>query len=240
MIVNQSKYLIFVFSIVVFTAAGCVPSPGMGRIRETSQVLSLEGAEAVEAEILMGAGELKLEGGADQLLEGEFRASDQDLLPEISYRVRGNAEGILRIEQDERTGRRLYDSYYNEWTIRLNSEIPLDLSLTMGAGDCSLDLEELNLQSFSLKMGAGEATLDLGSPPSQDVVLDIQGGVGQLTVILPPNTNIEADVSGGLGEINLSGLVGQNGSYQSEYQGSGPVIRLQVEAGIGQLNLLVR
>ncbi len=237
---NQFKYMFFVLVVVVFAAVGCVPAPNTGRIRETSQVLSLEGAESVTAEILMGAGELELVGGADQLLEGEFRANDQDLLPDISYRVQGNAEGILRVEQDESMNRRFYDSYYNQWHIRLNSEIPLDLSLTLGAGDCSLDLEELNLRSFSMKMGAGEATLDLGSAPSQDLVLDIQGGVGQLTVILPPNTNIEADVRGGLGEINLSGLVGKNGSYQSAYQGSGPSIRLQIEAGIGELNLLVR
>lgn len=234
------KHALLFLGILGFTAVGCLARPVTGRIRETSEVVSLDGAESVSAEILMGAGDLEVEGGADQLLEGEFRYNDRDLLPEISYRVGGNAEGILRIEQDDRPGNHFYESYYNKWVLRLNSDVPLDLSLTLGAGECYLDLEDLDLRSFSMKMGAGEATLDLGTAPSQDLDLDIQGGVGQLTVILPPDAKIEAHVTGGLGEINLSGLKGQKGTYQSDYQGSGPVIRLEIEAGVGELNLLVR
>ncbi|MFN2112601.1 MAG: toast rack family protein [Anaerolineales bacterium] len=237
---RKYTYILLFLGVLGFTAVGCAPRYASGRIWETSEVVDLQGAESVSAEILMGAGDLEVDGGADQLLEGEFRYSEKDLLPDISYRVGDNTEGILRVEQDERPGNRFYDSYYNKWVLRLNSDIPLDLSLVLGAGECTLDLEELNLRSFSMKMGAGEATLDLGTAPSQDLNLDIQGGVGQLTVILPPDARIEAHITGGLGEINLSGLMGQNGSYVSEYQGSGPVIRMEIEAGIGELNLLVR
>ncbi|MEJ2411679.1 MAG: toast rack family protein, partial [Anaerolineales bacterium] len=217
-----------------------MPAPGWKELRQSAEEIGLQGADRVEAEVMMGAGELEVKGGADQLLEAVFRYSADDLVPDVVYRVGENSVGSLRVGQDERPANNFNGSYYNKWELRFNSEVPLTLILALGAGDCSLDLEDINLRTLALTMGAGEANLDLGAPSEQDLDVEIQGGVGQLTVNLPPDARIEAEVSGGLGEINLSGLQGTNGFYVSEYQGAGPVIRIKIQAGIGELNLLVR
>lgn len=221
-------------------AAGCVPSLSDGAILSESEQVGLDGADAVQVDILMGAGDLEINGGSGSLLEANFRTSDRDLVPDISYRVEDSGVGYLEIEQEEKRLNRLSDRYYNSWDLVFNSQIPLDINLALGAGESNLDLEDLNLVSFQMQMGAGEAYLDLGTAPDQDLDLDIQGGVGELTVILPPDTNLEADISGGLGEINVRGLERQNGRYLSEYSGPGPVVRITIEAGIGQVNLLVQ
>jgi hypothetical protein len=234
------KFVLIIFGILGFAGSACMSVPSVEELRQSSEVVGLQGADRVDAQVIMGAGELEVKGGAGQLLEAEFRNSDKDLLPDVVYRIGENSRGSLRVSQDEKPAQHFADSYYNEWILRFNNEVPLDLNLTLGAGDCSLDLEDLNLRSFTMSMGAGEANLDLGATTDQDLDVDIQGGVGQLTVNLPPDVKIEAEVSGDLGEINLSGLQGQNGFYVSDFQGSGPVIRIQIQAGIGELNLLAR
>ena len=237
------KYRIsFVLGIILaaFCLVSCAPLARSGPVQTETEEVSLEGAEQVQVQIRMGAGELVIGGGADQLLEGEFSYSDKDLRPDISYRVLSSGAGSLEIEQGENPGNRLYDSYYNRWELDFNSEVPLEIEVALGAGESTLDLGDLTLRSFSLQVGAGQAHLDLGQGPSQDLELDIEGGVGELTVILPRNVRIEADVSGGLGEVNTSGLIRENGRYLSEYDGAGPIIRIFIEAGIGELNLLVQ
>lgn len=56
----------------------------------------------------------------------------------------------------------------------------------------------------------------------------------------PSEARIEVAARGGLGESNSVGLVRQNGLYVYEYTGSGPTIEIRIEAGIGELNLIVK
>lgn len=233
------KFVLIIFGMLGLAAGACVPAPSRD-LSQSTEELGLQGADRVEAEVIMGAGELEVKSGADQLLEAVFRYSDKDLVPDVVYSVGENSVGSLRVVQDERPANNFKGSYYNKWELRFNSEVPLALILALGAGDCSLDLEDFNLRSLALTMGAGEANLNLGAPSEQDLDVEIQGGVGQLTVNLPPDARIEAEVSGGLGEINLRGLQGTKGFYVSEYQGAGPVVRIKIQAGIGELNLLAR
>lgn len=233
-------YILMILGMLGLAAGACVSGSTGVELRQSSKEIGLQGADQVEAEVIMGAGELEVKGGADQLLEAVFRYNDKELLPDVVYRVGEDSHGSLRVGQDERLANQFDDSYYNKWVLRFNNEVPLDLIFTLGAGDCSLDLEDFNLRSLALTMGAGEANLDLGGPAEKDLDVEIQGGVGQLTVNLPSDAKIEAEVSGGLGEVNLSGLQGNNGVYVSDYQGSGPVIRIKIQAGIGESNLLAR
>lgn len=238
MMANKIVIGILAIGLLAAAAVGCVPVYSAGKAGDLTEVVDLEEAQDVQVDIVMGAGELELRGGADALLEGYFRASDETLLPDVSYRVRSQ-HGSLQVEQEERPGNQVYSDFYNRWDLVFNSDVPLDLNLTMGAGEVSLDLDELNLRSFTMEMGAGEADLDFTQAPQQDLDVNIQGGVGQLTVRLPQGVNIEAHVTGGLGEVNARGLVQRNGVYVSEYQGSGPRMRFEIQAGIGELNLLV-
>lgn len=233
------KFVLIIFGMLGLAAGACVPASSRD-LRQSAEEVGLQGADRVEAEVIMGAGELEVKGGASQLLEAVFRYSDKDLLPDVVYRVGENSVGSLRVGQDERPANNFNGSYYNNWDLRFNNEVSLDLVLALGAGDCSLDLDDVNLRSLVLTMGAGEAEVNLSANSDYDLDVEIQGGVGQLTVNLPPDARIEAEVSGGLGEINLSGLQGTDGFYVSDFQGAGPVIRIKIQAGIGELNLLAR
>ena len=218
----------------------CFSAPVVGKIESDSKSIDPDGAESVRVGILMGAGKLEVQDGAVGLLDAALRYSHPSLAPDIRYRVRNNGVGYLEIEQDESHDFHVHDNYLNSWDLALNSDIHLDLDVTLGAGECDLNLSDLNLGSLFLQMGAGEATVNLDAYAGQDLEVSIQGGVGELTILLPSSSQIEASVSGWLGEINVRGLVFEDGFYRNESSGSGPNISIQVEAGIGQVNLFMQ
>ncbi len=237
---NRIKKILIIIGLVSLSAVSCVVTPIAGRVRSHSDEVSLDGAESVQAEILMGAGKLVIEGGADQLMEGDFTYTYRDYAPDIDYRVRLNEVGVLEVKQEDKPGIRVNTNYRNDWVLKFNEDVPLELDVTLGAGESDLDLSELNLDSFSLQMGAGAAYIDLNGDLDDDLQVNIQGGVGELTVVLPADTNIEVKVQGGLGEINTSGLNRNGNLYVGKYSGSGPVLYISIEVGIGELNLLVQ
>ncbi len=237
---KRIKVILLLIAALSITAAGCVAIPAVSSVESHTEVIDLEDAESVTAEIIMGAGKLVVQSGTEALMEGEFHYSYRDYAPDITYRVRSSGRGDLLVEQDGGSNFRVPSNYKNEWELIFNEEIPLDLDITLGAGESVLDLADLNLGSFVLKMGAGSSYVDLGGILNQDIVVNIQGGVGELTVLLPLDTNIIAEVTGGLGEINIKGLDREGEMLVSNYSGPGPVLNITIEAGIGQLNLLVQ
>jgi hypothetical protein len=234
------KKILIIIGLVSLSAVSCVATPIAGRVSSHSEQISLDGAESVQAQILMGAGKLVVEGGADQLMEGDFTYTYREYAPDIDYRVRLNEVGVLDIKQEDKPGIRVNTNYRNDWVLKFNEDVPLELNITLGAGESDLDLSELNLENFSLQMGAGAAYIDLSGDLDDDLRVNIQGGVGELTVVLPADTNIELDVQSGLGEINTSGLNREGNLYVGKYSGSGPVLYVSIEVGVGQLNLMVQ
>ena len=234
------KKAIIIIGLVSLSAVSCVATPIAGRVGSHSEEISLDGAESVQAQILMGAGKLVVEGGADQLMEGDFTYTYPEYAPDIDYRVRLNEVGVLDIKQEDKPGIRVNTNYRNDWVLKFNEDVPLELDITLGAGESDLNLSELNLENFSLQMGAGAAYIDLSGDLDDDLQVNIQGGVGELTVVLPDNTNIEVEVQSGLGEINTRGLNRDGNLYVGKYSGSGSVLYVSIEVGIGELNLLVQ
>ena len=237
---NRIHNYVFILTFLSVLTAGCVAPYAQGQLISRTEEILLEDAESARVEILMGAGKLKINGGAGSLLLADLRYSYPRVAPNIDYQVSGSGMGELVIEQEEYSKYKVPENYRNEWDLALNSEIPLALIVSLGAGESDLDLSDLNLKSFTMQMGVGEATLNLEDFSGDVLALDITGGVGELTVYLPANAQIEVDVRGGLGEVNSSGLIRQNGLYISEYSGQGPLIEVQIQAGIGQLNLVAR
>lgn len=237
---SRIKNSLFIVIFLSVLTAGCLAPYARGNLMTRSEEISLEDADSARVEILMGAGKLRIAGGAESLLLADVRFSHPGVAPDIRYQVKASGLGALDIEQEEYSKYKVPENYWNEWDLALNSEIPLALFVTLGAGESDLIIGDLNLKSFTMQMGVGESTLDLEDYSGNDLTLDIQGGLGELTVYLPENARVEVDVRGGLGEINSWGLTRQNQLYVSEYSGLGPEIAIRIRAGIGQVNLVAR
>jgi hypothetical protein len=212
----------------------------VGKMQHESKSVDPKDARSVRAQLKMGAGELNLTGGADQLMEGDFSYNVADWKPGVSYDVSGD-EGELLVKQGGSEGSNLTGEARNEWDIRMNDELPTDLVVRLGAGESDLDLDSLKLEGLKLQMGAGKTTVDLTGDYAQSFDATIQGGVGEATVELPSEVGVKAKAQGGLGKIDAGeGLKRVGDSYVNGAYGESDVtLNVKVQGGVGEINLEV-
>jgi N-terminal domain of toast_rack, DUF2154 len=240
------KTLAFLFSLLVTAAVlagACGMQPGgtpqVGKMQHESKSVDPKDAQSVHAQLKMGAGELNLTGGADQLMEGDFSYNVADWKPEVSYDVSGD-KGELVVRQGGSKGSNLTGEARNEWEILMNDELPTDLVVQLGAGESDLDLDSLTLTGLKLQMGAGKTTVDLTGDYAQSFNSSIQGGVGEATVELPSEVGVKAKAQGGLGKINAEGLKRVGDAYVNDAYGESDVtLNVKVQGGVGEINLKV-
>src|SRR5918998_6352507 len=211
----------------------------VGKMQRESKSVAPKDAQSARAQLKMGAGELNLTGGADQLMEGDFTYNVPDWKPKVSYDVSGD-EGELVVRQGDAEGFNLGGEARNEWEIRLNDDVPTDLVVQMGAGESDLDLDSLTLTGLNLQMGAGKTTVDLTGDYAQDFEASIQGGVGEATVLVPSMVGVRVRADGGLGKINAESFQREGDAYVNDaYNDSEVTLNVDVQGGVGTINLEV-
>src|SRR5215210_2047987 len=211
----------------------------VGKMQEESKSVDLKNAQSARAQLKMGAGELNVTGGADQLMEGDFSYNVSEWKPKVSYDV-SDQKGELLVKQGGANSGSLGAKARNEWDINFNEEVPTDLVVKMGAGESELDLDSLTLKGVDLQMGAGKSTVDLTGDYAQSFDASIEGGVGKATVLLPSGVGVKAKAEGGLGNINAEGLKRVGDSYVNDAYGESDVnLNVDVQGGIGAINLKV-
>ena len=229
--------LLLVAAVATALFGGACQSQQVGEMQHESRTIQPESAQSVRANLMMGAGELQVVGAADALMEADFSYNVADWRPRVSYEVAGNT-GELSVKQGSGGGVRLGGDARNEWNLRFNDEVPIDLRVQMGAGESDLDLDSLALTGLNLEIGAGRTTVDLTGDYEQDFDASIQGGVGQATVLLPSEVGVRARAQGGLGKINAEGLQREGDSYVNDAYGSSDVtVDVDVQGGVGEINL---
>jgi len=203
----------------------------------TDEVLELQGAKSVRAELKMGAGELNIEGGSSHLLNSRFLFNRKWDSPRVNYHVNGD-KGELEIVQDQ-NGSINFDAGNNNWDLTFNNDVPIHLHIEMGAGTGDLKLRDMNVTELELHMGAGQLELDLTGPRKSDLDVTLKGGVGQATIRLPRDVAVRAHAAGGIGSIDAEGLKKDGNDYTNEMWGKTPrKITLDVQGGIGQIELV--
>ena len=221
---------------VLLLPVGCA-SYKTGPVRTEARSVELEGAESVEVNILMGAGELSLTGGAEALMDAEFTYNVAAWEPEIDYQVTGD-EGRLEVRQPEVDSIGALESYRYEWDVSLNDQVPMDLHVALGAGQGTLEVGGLALTRLDVEVGAGQGTLDLTGDRTSDLDVSVEAGVGDLTVRLPREVGARVEVDGGLGQVNADELTTEDGAYVNDAYGeSEATITVDIAGGVGQVTL---
>ncbi len=225
-------------AVAVLILSGCefsdVPT---GPTQHESKSVDLEKLEMARVELRMGAGNLNIKGGSPKLAEADFTYNVPSWKPEFRYTNTG-VRGELTIEQPS-SGHAHGGTTNYIWDIRLNDQVPMDITAHFGAGESNMNLGSMTLRSVDIEMGVGELKLDLRGAPSRSYEVRIRGGVGEATIHLPKDIGIEADAKGGIGGINATGLHQEGGRYVNDAAATAKTkIHLDIRGGIGNINLI--
>jgi hypothetical protein len=245
--------------VVLFLITGCEEGARVGDLQTETETVELGDAESVEVEIEMGAGELDVSGGASELLDATFTYNVEELNPEATF---SNGKLVVRHDDVKEGIGTLFDldDYRNEWDLRLNEDVPMEMSIDLGAGRSSLavgglaltslvvnagagnvDLDVSGSQSLTtldFNMGAGEITLDLTGEWQDDLAATIKGGVGEMNLRLPSDVGVRVNVDTGVGSVDISGLTKDGDIYTNDAYGDSDVtLRIDIDGGVGQINL---
>ena len=202
-----------------------------------AQSVDLQGAKSVSADIDIPAGSVTLSGGSSKLLDASFDYDDDEGKPTVDYTVSGD-HGSLSVTQDSSDHTNWGGERRDNWALRFGSGVPIDLKLTMGAGQSNLQLNDVDLSRLEVHVGAGELHLDLTGPRTKDLDATIQGGVGSATIRLPKDVGVRVDAHGGIGAVNAPGLQRDGDAYVNAAYGKTPAtINLSVAGGVGEVNL---
>lgn len=233
-ITNMRKIML-----VVLLAAGFVGCEVAGSLIDETHTIELGKAEFVDVKLDMGVGELSLQGGARELMEGYFRYNIDHWKPEVNYRVTGS-RGVLTVKQGK-SRRITAGRKRNIWDVSLNDDVPIHLTIDCGVGQSKLDLAGLNLKSLDIDMGIGELIVDLSGELKQSLDIVIDCGIGSATVYLPEDIGIRARIDHGIGSVNARGFKKRGGVYTNNAYGETEVsIDIEVDSGIGSLDLRLR
>jgi hypothetical protein len=229
------RFLVFCVLVAALLAACSTP----GRTRTDTKMIELGAADSVSVTLQMRVGELDVTGGADSLMNAQFVYNLPEWEPEVDYRIEGT-EGVLTVVQPSiPSGLPVGDVRY-QWDVRFNDDVPMALSVDLGAGQGDLTLANLSLSELQLKAGVGEARIDLSGTWDHDVRATMQGGVGELTVRLPGQMGALVRVSGGLGAVNAIGLSQEDGAYVNDAYGrTESTLTLEINGGVGEVTLEV-
>jgi hypothetical protein len=131
--------VVFVGAVAVAVLIGaCDAAPQrvkVGELRTEGRSVEVEGADSVHANIRIAAGELDIGGGAGngRLMEADFAYNVAAWQPRVDYEVVGNS-GDLTVQQQGLGEGIPTTDVRNEWDLRLNEKVPVDLAVQMGGG----------------------------------------------------------------------------------------------------------
>jgi hypothetical protein len=228
--------LLRVAGIVVLLTSGCATAAPP---QTESQTVALGGAESVRVEMIMGGGALLVRGGADDLLEADFTYRHQSWKPQVEYSIAGR-EGSLTIRQSPTLAIVPSGGLPARWDVRLNSDVPMSLSITLGGGGGDLQLGDLNLSRLDIKFGGGGANISLDGDWEKDLEASIGGGVGGVKLTLPSDAGVRVEADTGLGSVDARDFQREGDVYTNDAYGSSNVtLNLRIEVGVGGVELIL-
>ena len=122
-------------------------------MQHDSSSIDRDNSEMVRVNLNMGGGELKVGDGAEKLAQADFEYNVPEWKPEVkstALRRDGPTD-----DQSGRTGRPHRPHQQNNWSMRLNRDIPMELTVRLGGGDATLNLGVLDLRGVEWRWARG-------------------------------------------------------------------------------------
>lgn len=203
----------------IFAWASFGPAPG----RVTTDVFSEPLGSAASARVVLdpSVGEIIVRALTDgtNLFEAEVTH-----VGDLEYQATGEAEKTIVLGQPSVDIDLGWGAEADlRWTIGLSPDVPLDLEISGGVGDTTLDLGDLDLVALEVDADVGDLTLILPATRSAytvrldggvgdaeltieagaDVILDVEGDVGSVVINLPDSAEARVEAETDVGSVEL-------------------------------------
>jgi hypothetical protein len=234
--------------VILLMVSGCT-TVEVGELQTESCSVELENADSVDVELDMSSGEMNIAGGADKLLNAEFRYNVVAWKPEIEYNVVGS-QGKLIVRQSQVKGI-IGPNARNEWDLCLNEDVPMDLSIDMSSGNCNFNMDSALLKTLEIDSSSGnvDATLIGNQPLLKEINIDMSSGAASLELsgdfpslstmtIESSSGNVDADLNGNYSSLSSVDIDLSSGNAFVDLSGNwGSDAQVELAASSGQITL---
>jgi hypothetical protein len=120
----------------------------------------------------------------------------------------------------------------------VNPEEMETLSYETGASSVTLTgLANANFAELVFRGGAGDYRLDFSGELQRDATVDVTSGISSVRIVIPNGVAAKVIVEGGLNNVNTEGdWTKKDDTYETS--GSGPLLTIKVDMGVGSLTLV--
>lgn len=222
--------------VLILLGAWMILGVTMRRRVMTSEQASvdLQGASEAAVTINFGAGELQISGGASlgQLVSGTFVGG-----LEQSSRRDGNR---LNVRMNPPSPSFMFIPHFDgyDWDLRLNSEIPMALTMQMGANKADVDLSSMRVTDLKVETGASQASFTL--PSRGRVRADFSLGAASLTVNVPAGVAARIRASHGVSDVKVDqNRFPRTGEYYQspDFETAENAAEIKIEAGAAEIRI---
>lgn len=204
-------------------------------------IIEKDNAEKLAINLEIGYGIVDISSGADDWVNGTIDYNYSSLEPDVTYKLNGE-KGKVTIDQPKKSIKKIKrGKLKNDWDLALTNEIPIDLKVSTGAADTSLDLQGVKLQKLDIESGVGRTTVDLSGSWEESFDVNLEMGVGESTIILPREVGVEIKAEKGIGSTNMEGFISKGeGVYVNDaFDHADVIITVDAEMGVGEANFVL-
>ncbi len=207
-----------------------------GNVETENASIDLQGANNAYLKISHGAGELKVHSGANfnEIAHGSFAGG-------LDHKATRNGD---KLEVRMRPAKDFMDFPFFgsraqlDWDVALNAEIPIALTLSLGANKSVLDLHDLNITDLKLETGASDTRLTL--PARGRIRADLDLGAASLEVTIPDSLSARIRASLGAADMQIDeSRFPRNGSYYQspDYDSAANSVDMTIDAGAASIKI---
>lgn len=228
--------LLKLIAVLAITSLACqvsvnlpVSQPGEMKTFTVSEP-SPAGDQVARLELEMGAGELTLDGGSNELVSGTITYNLDGWEPDVErngdvVRIRQNIQTLPIPEGEE--------DIINRWELQLGST-PMQMEIRAGAYDGELNLGGVPLVSLDIRGGASNTVINFDEPnPREMTAFNMEAGASNIELQNLANANFAyMEFSGAAGNYSLD--FGGNLQRDADVDISGAVGEMTIIIPAGQ------
>ncbi len=232
--------LLAIFAILfglVWVIGGGLPALGGQTLPGEAIYQELGSAKMAEISLSPATGRLTLAASQDHtaLIAGEVHLANRNDI-RSDYQRKGDA-AVYTLRSHSTAA---LPGSNRGWDLDITPEIPLDLDISMGAGEIDLNLAELQISKLGTSQGVGNLLLIL--PDGATLQADINQAIGKISILVPKDSAVRIEVSKALSTLDVPSTFEKLGDYYYSpgYEQSIIKIDLNISQAIGSIQIQIK